>query len=101
MERVAVRRGLGFRFSVISLIGLIGMATVRAGDVKDTLRFNLTPVPLVATPPKVDGTVEKREWYGASLLSRLILAERGVAGDARSRVYLCYDATNLYIAFQF
>lgn len=87
--------------SLISLISLIGEAPAHAGDVQDTLRYNLTPVPLVATPPKIDGVVDKREWYGASLVPRLILAQKGVAADARSRVYLSHDATNLHVAFQF
>jgi len=94
-------RVISYQLPVIGLIGLIGLDLAHAGDVNDTLRFNLTYVPQIAAPPKIDGVVDKREWYGGSLLPRLILAERGVAADARSRVYLCHDANNLYIAFQF
>jgi hypothetical protein len=74
---------------------------LHAGNVADTQRFNLTPATHVATPPRIDGVVDKREWYGASLLPRLINADRGTASDARARVYLCHDDTALYVAFQF
>src|ERR1051325_8455921 len=46
-----------------TFVGLLLCLSVHAGDVKDTLRFNLTYVPSVAAPPKIDGVVDKREWY--------------------------------------
>ncbi len=73
----------------------------QAGNVADTQRFNLTPAPHVATAPQIDGVVDKREWYGASLLPRLINADRGIASEARERVYVCHGDTALYVAFQF
>ncbi|MBI4028412.1 MAG: hypothetical protein HY360_25730 [Verrucomicrobia bacterium] len=72
-----------------------------AGEVKETARFSIAPVPLTGKAPKIDGTVEKREWTGATLLPRLIRSEDGAVTDIPSRVYLACDTNHLYIAFQF
>ena len=72
----------------------------RAGDVKETGRFNLASVPRLTTAPKIDGVVGKIEWYGATLMPRLINAADGSVDTQRSRVYIAYDDKNLYVAFQ-
>jgi hypothetical protein len=71
-----------------------------AGDAKDFSRFNLISAPKLAVPPKVDGVVDKREWYGASMVPRLLLAGKGTAAEMRTRLWLCHDANALYLAFQ-
>jgi hypothetical protein len=70
------------------------------GDVKDTARYGLMAIPKIAAAPKIDGTVDKREWYGASLFPRLIGAADGAVAARRTRVYAAYDDANLYIGFQ-
>src|ERR1051325_11207486 len=75
--------------------------SVQAGDVKEVERFNLASVPRLAAAPTVDGTVGKAEWYAATLMPRLINATDGSVDAQRSRAYVAYDDTNLYVAFQF
>lgn len=79
---------------------MIFVAAAHAGDVKETGRYNLAPIPHMATAPKIDGEVGKAEWYGATLLPRLIDATDGQIAALRSRVYVAYDDMNLYVAFQ-
>src|SRR5690242_7226089 len=64
-------------------------------------RYPIVGVPMIATPPKIDGNVEVREWFGAARLSRLLDYTKGRGVSDRSDIYLAYTPTHLYIAFQF
>src|ERR1041385_7388760 len=75
-------------------------ASVQAGDVKVVERFNLASGARVTAAPAIDGRVGKAEWYGATLMPRLINATDGSTDAQRSRVYIAYDDKNLYVAFQ-
>src|SRR5256885_1115034 len=82
------------------LMFFIASTSAHAGDVKETSRFNLSPVPRIQKSPTIDGVVDKREWYGATLLPRLISVDDGAIAGLRSRVYIAYDDANFYVAFQ-
>lgn len=101
VRHLQVKRALGlFGLSTAFLFAGGGIPGARAGDAKDFSRFNLISAPKVAVAPKIDGVVDKREWYGASMIPRLLVAGKGTASEMRARVYLCHDATALYVAFQ-
>jgi hypothetical protein len=72
----------------------------QAGDVEQVERFALSPAARISAP-KIDGKVDKVEWYGATLLPRLINQSDGAVDGLRGRVYLGHDDATLYIAFQF
>ena len=73
----------------------------QGGDAEMTDRYSLTGIPQLKTPPTIDGEVGKREWYGAALPPRMISTDEGGIAEQRSRVFVAYDAQNLYVAFQF
>src|SRR4051794_35626694 len=87
-------------FAPLALLGLFSGAA-QAGDVNQTGRYSLAPVArLSTTRPTVDGIVDKLEWYGATLLPRLIGETDGSVAQLRSRIRIAYDDANLYVAFQ-
>jgi len=88
-----------FAVGALALSGL-ALAVAPAGNIAETSRFSIHPVPHVTAAPQIDGVVGKREWDGATLLPNLIHSQRGLAGESRARVFVCHDDTALYIAFQ-
>ena len=96
MNQKAVARYL----MVLGLLAGGWSSVALAGDPKDLRRYNLIAVPKIAVAPKIDGLVEKREWYGASMLPRLIRAGKGTTSEECVRLYLCHDTNAVYIAFQ-
>ncbi|MBI3922822.1 MAG: hypothetical protein HY318_15485 [Armatimonadetes bacterium] len=63
-------------------------------------RYPMIGIPLVQTPPKVDGAVDTREWFAAARIRGLLDYYKGLVTRDSTDVYLCYTNTHLYIAFQ-
>jgi Glycoside hydrolase 123, N-terminal domain len=57
-------------------------------------------LPKLSTAPTIDGTVNRAEWLTAAQLGPLKCGRPGVADNLRRDVFIGYDDTNLYIAFQ-
>jgi len=89
----------------ILFIAIFAAASVSAfcadGDGKlETFRHSLTAIPQVSTAPNVDGEVDKREWFGASLLPGLVDSKSGIISGMRNAAYVSYDDKALYVSFQ-
>src|SRR5688572_7300267 len=66
-----------------------------------TQRYPLLGAPTLAESPKIDGTVEAREWSGAARASRFVDYSKGLAVKEKTDIFVGYTPTHLYIAFQF
>ena len=73
--------------------------TVRPDDDRVPLGAMVVTIPRVTTAPVIDGRMEQGEWGRAACVTGF----RGMDGAmAREQplVYVCYDETRLYVAFQ-
>jgi len=61
----------------------------------------LIRIPLVERPPRIDGKISPGEWADAALIQGWSDSVLGVANDDPTKVFLSYDARNLYLAFQY
>jgi hypothetical protein len=96
---------------VIALLSVLPRLAPAQGDaapppaeelLRHAMRFPVAGVPRVDRAPQVDGRVEEAEWAAAALLPDLMTSEarqhEGAAPRYRTRVWLQYDATALYVA---
>jgi hypothetical protein len=70
-------------------------------DEKVSYRWPIISIPLMKNEPVIDGKVEKKEWYSASLLSPLISLKNGIISEDKEKIYIGYTKDKLFIAFQF
>lgn len=66
-----------------------------------TYRIPVITIPFLNETPLIDGKVEKREWYGASLLSPFISMTKGTISELSSKFYIFYTEEAIYFAFKF
>ncbi|MBI4024552.1 MAG: hypothetical protein HY360_06195 [Verrucomicrobia bacterium] len=66
-------------------------------------RYGFAGLPLVPPgrdAPKIDGTVDAREWTAAAQLGGMVDYNKGLAVRDKTTVFLCYTPAHLYLAFQ-
>jgi hypothetical protein len=64
-------------------------------------RYPFLGVPLVKEGPKVDGTVDTREWGASARVGFMLDYNKGMAVRDKTEIYVCYTPTHFYVGFQF
>lgn len=56
-------------------------------------------IPLLKTPPKIDGNIEEAEWANAASLTGFLHLSDQMVSSRQPVVYIGYDASKLYLAY--
>ena len=57
-------------------------------------------IPKTKNPPVIDGKINDTCWKNAAVVTGFLLSTSAGPATEQTKAYLCYDNTNLYIAFK-
>ena len=89
-----------FRFMLVALLTFasLGISSASA-DVREGYAFPTLVAPYATKKPVIDGTINDKEWEGASSVNAMLTTSRTLSARA-TRFWVCWDEDNLYIAMR-
>jgi len=100
MMKLIPRARLSAAFLGLMVTLSLAAPPAHAGDAKDWKFHPLTTAPYLGDAPTIDGNVDRAEWQAAGVLGPLMIMPEGVSDELQRRVWVGYDDTHVYFAWQ-